>query len=479
MGKTRAYARHYGRRMLYYAAGKAAQYAGRQLRSGATAAARRAMNIAYKKAGEYVSGKRKRAAPKASDPPAYQSKKVKRGRNGRRFESAVHGVWAGRFSKMSRKSGRGMDMYHKKGCVQIEELTGQGTDGNCVYAMAEVIQAKTLFRVTIGAIIRKLLEKGGFAVSGWDDTPWPAAAGSGTVGAFDGEYSVCLVMWDLDAGTNTNVLQSQSPTENTFAQVVDKFVDYIIDWSQQYGDFSTENDHEPYAFVLFKSVRNSGGTAVTAIKLAEILFGECRMTLSGSMTMKVQNRTRPNDSGVTNPDYNADSVEANPIQGRMYECKGVPRFKANGLQASTSGAYKFSQFYVAKRGLELFNPVNMDPTFKEPPPPGVMWNCNKSAKIRLDPGRIHSYGLTERRISVPVIRLWRSIHYNATDSAGGGFYTYNSFKVLLMGFEDVININSEYSDIKIAVEVERKLGCFCSERKNRFMKPQFEQIVLA
>ena len=125
------------------------------------------------------------------------------------------------------------------------------------------------------------------------------------------------------------------------------------------------------------------------------------------------------------------------------------------------------------------DPNKTGKTYKEPPPPSAMWNCVKSSKIRLDAGSIRNYGLSQSKKSVPVIRLWRSIKFQGTDSGGADFYTYGSFKVLLLGLEDVININPDGVSIKLAIEAERKLGCMVSERKRRFMKPAFYQHALA
>lgn len=390
-----------------------------------------------------------------------------------RKRNLFRGSYGGKFTKLSRRSGRGMDKFFGKGCVSVEEITGVGNDKDCVYVMAEVINAERLFRNSIGSIIRLLLEKAGLIVTGWDDTPWPVAVGSGSVlTILEGGYIVGLSVHDLDAGSFSIVEAAQAGTENTFGQIVDKFVPYIKTWSQGFGQLSSSNDKTPYAFVLYKVTGDSANTGVTSTKLAEVVFAEAKVEFAGTVSVKVQNRSLPGTD-----QYNVEDVRANPLQGRMYSFRGVPRLKVIANEASTSGSYKFDQFYVDHYGLELFGDFNIDGNFKEPPPPALFWNCMKSSKIRLQPGEINSYGLYDHRKGMRPTDLWRSIKYQVTDSTGD-FYNYSTYKTLLIALEDVINLSLGVANITVAVETERKLGCICYEKKRKFMKAKFEQQIL-
>ena len=387
--------------------------------------------------------------------------------NGRVRYSSGNAGYAGKFRRMNKRSGRNMDRYHRAGVVSVDEVVGLKSDPNCVYVLAEVCTGKKVIINSVAAVIRLLFTKAGISVTGWEDSPWPRLVGAGSTSSTDGDYYIGLIGSDMTAGTHTLEASCGSTADQSFKDIVGEFVDWILVWSQGYGALSTSNDKMPYAFVLYKHVGSANNLGSTDIKLSEVVLGEACVDLSASMTCKVQNRTA---SATGSEDE--ENVTNCPLQGRMYEFNGTPRCKVDAFQGSTYGAYKFQQFYTQNNGLEMFTPDNMDVTLKEPPPPGLFWNCSKSSKIRMEPGNIKTYGLSYRKVGIPIIRLWRSIKYEVTQSTND-FYNYSLFKVLGFGFEEVINLNGA-SSLSVAVEVERRLGVLCFEKKKKFMKESFE-----
>lgn len=382
------------------------------------------------------------------------------------------GAFGGKFKKLTRRSGRALDRFYRLGVSLTEEVTGTGTDANCVYTMAECMSAYRVIQLSIAAVLKKLFVKAGMNITGWDDNPWVQLAGNGTIANTDEDYHISLIENDLNTGTFVSVVDTSSDVSYTFRKCVEAFVSHIEHWCAGFGGNDAANDHLPYAFVLVKNVGNNTNNADTDVKLSEVILDQCVLDLKASLSFKIQNRTVAANGGTE-----ADDVTASPIQGRMYEFKGTPRVKSvanQGLIGSTAGSYKFSQFYIANNGVEVFNPSNMDPTFKEPPPPANFWNCKKSSKVRLEPGQMKSYGLTDYKNRIPIVKLWRSIHYQTTDSGTSDFYTYNVYKLLMFSFEDVINVNAD-ALVTLAFEAERKLSVLCSEKRYTFTKIDFAQ----
>lgn len=424
----------------------------------------------YAAPNPYKSGTRMKIGSSVSPKPSRNNAMVVyRPRYRRNYKQ--NGSFGGKFKKLTRRSGRALDRFYRLGVSLTEEVTGSGDDANCVYTMAECMSAYRVIQLSIAAVIKKLFMKAGFSVTGWDDNPWVQLSGSASMAAADGDYHLILVEHDMTAGTFSNVVDASSASYPTFRQCVEVFVSHIEHWCAGFGVNDADNDHLPYAFVLIKNARNVADSAATFIKLAEVVLDQCVLDLKGSLSFKIQNRTVSATGGTE-----SDDVSAAPIQGRMYEFKGTPRVKSVASQGvgSTFGTYKFSQFYTANNGVEVFNPSNLDPAFKEPPPPANFWNCRKSSEVRLEPGQIKSYGLTDYKNRIPIIRLWRSIHYQTTDSGTADFYTYNVYKLLMFGFEDVINVNGS-ALVTIVFEAERKLSILCSEKRNTFTKVDFIQ----
>lgn len=446
--------------MLYYAAGKAAQYAGRQLRSGATAAARRAMNIAYKKAGEYVSGKRKRAAPKASDPPAYQSKRVERGRNGRRFKSAVHGRWAGRVKTKNKPMA--LDRFNRYGVVLKSEIVGNATDDNCVYALTDVMRPVDAIYWAVASVIRLLFEKAGIRITGLEESPVTVSQGFASIP----EYIIMLHMFNKVTGNSVSAVTYTTVSTSTFQNVVDAFLGKVEEYIVGYGVADNNNAFELNAFTLHKLSSTVGEPVVpTSVLLSTVYCGEVHLQCFASCDFKVQNRT----VGYSGSE-DAENVGSNPIVGRFYKFAGLPNFKNDSFKVggTVMNTQPFGSL-AGDKGLSCFGGTGTTPssTFRTPPEPGMFWNCTSHSKVRLDPGQVKEVREIYSK-KIMFLSFLQKMKYNTAY----GYYGYTVFPSIMMSFEDVINTDTTY-DIKIAVEVSRTLGFIASEKRRKWMKSSF------
>jgi len=371
---------------------------------------------------------------------------------------------AGRKGRKKAKGRKRVD-YAKDGVMLCEETTGTGGDPNCVYVLAETIAAFRLIQLSIGAILRRLLDGNGFNCSGWDDMPFSRDAG--VIDAQEVDYNITLYKYNNQTGfTTVAVTVATTAGGNfTFRAIVEAFVPYIETYSQTFGVLAAGNEYYPVSFVLTKHVRNAADAATGAIQLGQVNIAECMIQFEGLMNMKVQNRTLSVSGGVE-----ADDVASNPVVGKLYKFNGVPKPKNTGRQiaAGTSGGYKFEQFVAKNFGVQLINPANMDPTFQEPPSGKAFWNCYSTSPVALMPGQIGLYSSSVSKQMSP-IALWRSIKYACAPASTEAIYSYTTMKTLMVGFEDVINVNAA-QNITLAFEVERKTNAVCHVKRKKFMK---------
>lgn len=421
--------------------------------------------LAYKVGQKLGSEVARRVAERASR--SYTKTKTEKPKKKRsaRLRRNYKTLYAGKFARPNKRSGRMLDRFYKHGVSMVEETVGTAVDTDCVYAMAEVMSPFRLIQCTLGGVVKLLFNKAGFCVTGWDDNPWGIISGLPTG---DGQYYMALNEYEVSAASVSSAVTVDSLTASTLRQVVDAFVAYVQQWIASYGAVHASNDKWPHSMEIYKTVRNSGDTGTAFVRLADIVLDQVGIDLAASLTLKTQNRT-VSVSGSTD----AEDVTANPVQGRMYVFRGIPRVKGYSVETGGLAPYKFGVFYCGHFGVEIFRPDNMDPAYLEPPPPANFYNCQKSSKIRMQPGEIKHYGLTDSRKNVPLTRLWKSIRYIVTDNGELDFYTYNVFKVLMLAIEDVINTTSDASKVTIGMEVERRLSCIATERKKKFTKPVF------
>lgn len=426
----------------------AKQYLGKRRAEGGKPAAKR-MRREVRATGRNIKRALGRFARRKKDPATYQTT----------------GGYGGRFPRPYRKSGRGLAKYNRNGMVFVKELTGTVSDPDVVYVMNNAVNTYDVISAALSATLRTLLEKAGIRITGLGDDIAPAnmqtSRGEMTVRMLlmnTYSYAVTTVDAIISAGTSISTLNAS-------------FLQYWINWSSGFdnvtGSGNANNVVIPQKFILYT---NEDGASSIQTQMSEVVFDECEVELYGSSELKVQNRTKSASGSADEQD-----ISNNPLQGRLYFFKGVPKPKNNVLTASAAG--QMNQFSIIPVDFGVKTLVGAtdfgNNDFKEPMPPTAFWNCTSSSKIRLEPGQIKTYKISAHKMkALPFLMKVLRLQYGT--SASEYSTNYSVFPVQMIALEDVINVNLT-ENISIAYEIERVLAVKVTTRKKKFCRSNFVQ----
>lgn len=378
----------------------------------------------------------------------------------RRRAGKFQGLYAGNVYGSKRGVRNQFDKFNVNGVVSITETIGNFQDQDCVYIMNEVINAKSLILMIIKAIVRRLFEKDGMRVEG-SNTPIGDWQGTGFSTA---NFVVRLIKLNKVTGASS-VTDYTMATTSTLDLVAQWFVNDFEGYSAGNGINNDNNVNELHKFVLLKGNAATIGTQQDV--RAEMLMNETFIDILGISELKFQNRTLATGGGDE-----ADNVAANPLQGRTYLFRGVPKPKANSI--NVSAATNTSLFERIKYGLGTTNfggtSSSLDPTFREPPFPKLFWNVSKAGYVRLEPGNIKNMSNKAYKQG-NVLKILKSIRYQV-GVTGGSYCTYSIFPVQMIALEDVLNANGT-EQVNVYFEVQRTLGVKCWTKQKRYCKTQY------
>lgn len=378
----------------------------------------------------------------------------------KKYSWQTRGSYKGKFKKVNKTSGRGLADYNRKGIVNVVEQTGSFTDPDCLYILNDSVPGRMLLEVIIMALLRKLFEMCKIPIQGVQEyLESPTSGGLGV-----GNLQVRLTKFNYGTGVSSLNYYNLTNSSNLLEVANSFYGDFLWFCS---GDNWNQNASQE-DLVSFILCETDSADNVTNVR-GELKLDQVEIEIYGKSSLKVQNRTR-----AANGSTDAEDVNNNPLQGRSYLFKGLPKFKGmnkpNGVEANT-----LFETVDVEKGIRHF-PANIV-DFKEPPPPTSFWNCIGSSKIRLEPGDIKKFDVVETKKMFVKRLLQKMRMQNASPLTGGGHISYTIFKSQLIALEDVINVNLE-EPIGVAFEVERTLAAKCSTKSNSFCRTYYEQEAL-
>lgn len=387
----------------------------------------------------------------------------------KRVKWQTRGNFVGAFRKPSRKSGRGLEKFNKKGFVFVKENTGTVTDANVCYIMNQVVDPYTLLQQLNAAILRTLFEKVGMRVTGYDDY-FP----SGDNGATNRNEMTLELLTVNDrtgvASVGATIIWSATQTMRAICENAAVFAvmqSYCNGVTSPAGVGAAGNLEVPLKWILWS---NEDAAANKQSFMGEILFDEIIITLYGKSELKVQNRTKASSgSGVE-----ADDVSNNPLQGKLYTFKGIPRVKIQSQVLGQPVTHQFNLMQIDKNFVKTLTGAELIvKELQEPVPPGFFWNCSGCANVRLDPGQIkNSY--VSQSVKLPILLLLKRMRLQFGPNAAPTFsVNYSIFKSQMIGLEDVINVNA-LELISVAFEIERTVAISASIKKKKYCKTSFD-----
>jgi len=313
------------------------------------------------------------SAPAAPPPPAY---------SGYRVRGVSTGFDKGNFSK-----GKSLVKTYESSCLSkgfhiTKETYGQVSDPHCVYMQHHTWQVNEISRCLYAAIVRELFNVAGYPIHEVDRELF---LNSGA-GASVSQPYFRIVYEDRDPVSLNIVTQSLDINgNNTFSTIVDSFGAV----SNRIRDYLRGTiDHRPFSITLFSAdVHNTGVEYLRSFRMCgHIDLEMVHATIPVTSTVEIQNRT----SGATATGANignADRVDNQPVKGYLYHFKGAdPRLKKTG---------PLNSFNIASDlGISLWRAAVLGTNYQEPPV-GQLWqNCDKKAKVLLNPGDIKKTSIT-------------------------------------------------------------------------------------
>lgn len=368
------------------------------------------------------------------------------------------GKYGGSFGK-PKKLTRLINKFQTKGFESTTEVIGTVADPDCVYVGASAVSTMTAIECAAQALLRALFEKCvGIPITnirtplqGYYNTAFPFNNADGfrlqltwmQVNLTSGEREVTYETGTTDS-IYTLVGQQSAGVSPTWVALMQK----LRQWAQRSSP-ADANTEIPLRLNLY---RRDGNVSNFYVGSGGIDLRDVRVHYATSVAMKLQNRSL-SAAGSSN----TDTVDANPLQGYLYEFRGgVPMFR-NLDQAS--GTLRLNRMFdpqavITARAATMTGSGAVN---KEPPKPRFFANCVKSVKVKLEPGEVKKHFFTWKT-SARLLDFLRKMNQE-TDN-GIIVQTVNTpGKCCLFALEDMINVNAT-NNIAVTYEVNRVDKCY-------------------
>lgn len=398
----------------------------------------------------------------------YKNLKAERARRMKAKQSKVKrlvrynttGTYGGKFNKVSRSGARSVwDSYNKTGVVSVNEIIGSVTDNDAVYIVNEAINSRDVIYYIAAAVIRRLIEMAGGRVTGNTEPSFSITHGS----TESNQFTIRLEYANTVTGGSGN-LDYGFVSTTEFQDIVEHYRNIFEQYCSGYGELNNQNTDEFVRIYLFQ------GAAENGVIRSQMYFNETFVDIKGTAEVKVQNRTK-----ATGGSEDAENINSNPLQGRAYLFQGVPKPKGNqyNIGGTNGSMFPFERMpYTSAVSKFGGNTAGFNVNMKEPPNAKQFWNCSKASKIRLEPGQIKSFWVSQQK-SGNVLHILKRIRLQL--DASGAFSNYSIFKVQMLAFEDVINANAAET-ISVQYEVERKLGVKVFTKQKKYYKTEYHLV---
>lgn len=439
--------------------------------------------------GSYILGKAKKAIKSArkikkpSRPKGTKAAIASRALPSSKWNSKykldrMTGKYGGSFGKTKRLN-RKVSPYMTKGFESTTEIIGTVADPDCVYLGASAVSTSTALECAAHAILRTLFEKCiGIPITniktplqGYYNSAFPFNNADG--------FRLQLTWMQVNLTTGEREITYETGTtdsiytivgESTASPIVSPTWPQLMQKLRQWAQRTSVSDANTEIPLRMNIYRRDGNVTNFYVGSGGIDLRGVRVHYESSVAMKLQNRSLSAAGSA-----NTDTVDANPLQGYLYEFKGgVPMFK-NLDQAS--GTLRLNRMFdaaavITARAATMTGPGEVN---KEPPKPRFFANCVKSAKVRLEPGEVKKHFFTWKT-SARLLDFLRKIN-NETDN-GIIIQTVNTpGKCCLFALEDMINVNAT-NNIAVTYEMNRVDKCYITESPYTVAQGSYKSLTL-
>lgn len=397
----------------------------------------------------------------------------------------MSGTYGGKFKK-PKKLSKKANPYQTKGFENTIEVTGTITDPDCVYLAASSISTTHSVECVARGLLRALLEKCiGTPITNvksrlqgyFTNVAPPYQNGDGYLLQLTW-YQVNVTTGELQDTHITTEFDSIYSLTGDFANgVVPGWPGLMNKLRQWAGKTSTPGNANTEVPLRLNVYRRDGNGTLFYFGSGGIDLRNTYVNYEATSSVKIQNR-----SVSATGSSSTDVVDANPLQGYMYEFKGgVPMFKNLDQQ---SGTLRLNRIFdidavATVRSAEFGNAVDsriVDLGFvnREPPKPRFFSNCVKSSKIMLKPGDVKTYFFKWSTKMKLLDFLMKTA--GITDASVVRQTVNLPGKCVMFALEDMLNVNAA-NLIAISYEVNRVDKCYIHETKYKVAQGTFTQRV--
>lgn len=353
--------------------------------------------------------------------------------------------------------------YHRNGIVVNVEGYGTGTDTEALYLQTVSVTPIELIKYIVKALVRKLLEKGGMVINSVNEKL------SGTNYHVPDVFHVVTLTLSTSTGVTNldSAFVSTSTLETVCAVFYQTFIDYCSGNNNASGAGVAANISVPVTFT-YKS------TGVGATLLSQIDITAAHLKVYCRNVIKIQNRTKSAD--IDTSEDQADDVSNQPIHARGYWFSGLPRTKSHPSDDAVRDNQFFGQYPVDKIARTILGST-LNVELREPVSVKSFWNCKKEANFVIQPGEIKNYHLYDVVKWQTVLGFLKKLRLQYATSTNAYETNYFPMNTCLFGFEEMIQSDSA-NNLRIAYEVESKVGVQIRFKRSRFVRSQVSTVNL-
>lgn len=214
---------------------------------------------------------------------------------------------------------------------------------------------------------------------------------------------------------------------------------------------------------IFTNLALFGAIGTTFVPLGFVDMQNLQIHFHVKSALKMQNRT-----GQLESNNEADDVDNVPIYGRSYGGTGNGAVYRGAYPASgTVGkipltANDFSWHIAPTPQTTLGTRANL---WLEPPFQKEFIGCKESGKIHLDPGEIKT-SLLNHTQSISFVRMYNMLYNGTTTPSAGYRFLFGKYRFFCVEKMIQALATTSFSSIKVAFEVDCKMGCYVTEKRS-------------
>lgn len=405
-------------------------------------------------------------APATSAPPPYSGRSTSRGTarysdimtSGNGYSGSFarrSGRYKGRFRRRRKrrvKKPKTLGQIKSEGCIETTEIFGEINDPDCVYIGYTAYSPIIVLNNVAKCVVKDLFGKAGIRVTN-NNSPIIDMSGL----SFD---IVVTIYADDETSLYVNTWTTGT---NTYADIevwLSGRLRIIAEEDSSSAAVNTRNIKR----IALSYVVESGVQPVHAV----LYFDEMTVHCASYNELKVQNRSLSATGSSS-----TDTVNNNPLQGKIYDFSTQPRTAIEYMRPIM--IFDASTGILLSRAAQFNDIANM----KEPPSGRIFNNTKKTDKIVLQAGEIKKGNLYYKK-SMPFIKFIKDLCLRQAGAEGvyGTTMTFVKCPTQIIALEDVLNVNLG-NLITCAYELNRQTGITITYKKKKVQSQGYSTVSIS